>query len=53
MGAGTYRIEVEMDRRRVGIGKVVAHYLGDGVTRATARHMECPFPEHDARRIQL
>jgi transcriptional regulator GlxA family with amidase domain len=33
--------------------KVVAHYFGDDVARATARHMEYPYPDQDARRIQL
>ena len=33
--------------------KVVAHYLGEEVARATARHMEYPYPESDARRIKF
>jgi transcriptional regulator GlxA family with amidase domain len=33
--------------------KVVAHYFGEGRARATARHMEYPYPESDARRIQI
>lgn len=33
--------------------RVVARYLGEGVARATARHMEYPYPESDARRIQI
>jgi transcriptional regulator GlxA family with amidase domain len=33
--------------------KVVAHYFGEDIARATARHMEFPYPESDARRIQL
>ena len=33
--------------------KVVAHYLGEDVARATARHMEYPYPESDARRILI
>ena len=33
--------------------KVVAHYFGQDVARATARHMEYPYPESDARRIQI
>lgn len=33
--------------------KVVAHYFGEGIARATARHMEYPYPESDARRIQI
>lgn len=33
--------------------KVVARYCGEAVARATARHMEYPFPETDARRIAL
>jgi transcriptional regulator GlxA family with amidase domain len=30
---------------------VVADYFGEEITRATARHMEYPYPESDARRI--
>jgi transcriptional regulator GlxA family with amidase domain len=33
--------------------KVVERYFGEGIARATARHMEFPYPESDARRIQL
>ena len=33
--------------------KVVEHYFGGEIARATARHMEYPYPESDARRIQL
>jgi len=33
--------------------KVVAHYFGEDIARATARHMEYPYPDQDARRIQL
>jgi len=33
--------------------KVVAHYLGEEIARATARHMEYPYPESDARRIKF
>jgi hypothetical protein len=33
--------------------KVVEHYFGEKVARATARHMEYPYPDVDARRIQL
>jgi transcriptional regulator GlxA family with amidase domain len=33
--------------------KVVAHYFGEGTARATARHMEYPYPESDARRISI
>jgi len=33
--------------------RVVAHYFGDSVARASARHMEYPYPESDARRIQI
>ena len=33
--------------------KVVARYFGEEIARATARHMEFPYPENDARRIQL
>jgi len=31
--------------------KVVAHYMGKEIAKATARHMEYPYPESDARRI--
>jgi len=31
--------------------KIVAHHFGEDIARATARHMEYPFPESDARRI--
>ena len=33
--------------------EVVAHYFGEGIARATARHMEYPYPDSDARRIQI
>jgi transcriptional regulator GlxA family with amidase domain len=33
--------------------KVVARYCGEDVARATARHMEYPYPESDARRIRI
>ncbi len=33
--------------------KVVARYCGEVVARATARQMEYPFPDNNARRIQL
>jgi transcriptional regulator GlxA family with amidase domain len=33
--------------------KVVARYYGEGVARATARHMEYPYPDSNARRISL
>jgi len=33
--------------------KVVARHFGEVVARATARHMEYPFPDNNARRIQL
>ena len=33
--------------------KVVVRYFGEAIARATARHMEYPFPESDARRIAL
>ncbi len=33
--------------------KVVARYLGESVARATAKHMEYPFPESNARRISI
>lgn len=32
--------------------KVVEHYLGEALARATARHMEYPYPDSDARRIE-
>ena len=33
--------------------KVVARYFGEAIARATAKQMEYPYPEHDARRIRL
>jgi transcriptional regulator GlxA family with amidase domain len=33
--------------------KVVARYYGEAIARTTARHMEYPYPENNARRIQL
>jgi transcriptional regulator GlxA family with amidase domain len=33
--------------------RVVARYFGENIARATARHMEYPYPENDARRIQI
>lgn len=33
--------------------KVVERYYGEDIARATARYMEFPYPESDARRIQL
>jgi len=33
--------------------KVVARYCGEPVARATARHMEYPYPENNARRIKI
>ncbi len=33
--------------------KVVARYFGEGVARATAKQMEYPFPESNARRISI
>ena len=33
--------------------KVVARYCGEAVARATAKHMEYPYPENNARRITL
>jgi transcriptional regulator GlxA family with amidase domain len=33
--------------------KVVARHCGEGVARATAKHMEYPYPENNARRIKL
>jgi transcriptional regulator GlxA family with amidase domain len=32
---------------------VVAQYCGEGIARATARHMEYPFPKTNERRIDL
>ncbi len=31
--------------------KVVARYFGETIARATAKHMEYPYPENDSRRI--
>ena len=31
--------------------RVVARYFGDAVGRATARHMEYPFPDDNRRRV--
>ncbi len=33
--------------------KVVARYYGEAVARATARHMEYPYPDSNARRIEF
>ena len=33
--------------------KVVQRYFGEAVARATAKHMEYPFPDSDARRIAV
>ena len=33
--------------------KVVSRYFGEAIARATAKHMEYPFPENNARRISL
>jgi transcriptional regulator GlxA family with amidase domain len=33
--------------------RVVSRYFGDTIGRATARHMEYPFPDNNARRVQL
>jgi len=33
--------------------KVVARYFGESIARATAKHMEYPFPENNARRISI
>jgi len=33
--------------------KVVARYFGESVARATAKHMEYPFPESNTRRISV
>jgi transcriptional regulator GlxA family with amidase domain len=32
---------------------VVAEYCGEAIARATARHMEYPYPETNQRRINL
>lgn len=33
--------------------KIVARYCGEDIARATAKHMEYPYPENDARRIKF
>lgn len=33
--------------------KVVENYFGETVARATARHMEYPYPDSDVRRIEI
>jgi len=33
--------------------KVVARYFGENIARATARHMEYPYPDSNDRRIPL
>lgn len=33
--------------------RVVARYYGEGVARATAKHMEYPYPEDNARRVNI
>jgi transcriptional regulator GlxA family with amidase domain len=33
--------------------KIVQHYHGEAIARATAKHMEYPFPDSDRRRIAL
>ena len=33
--------------------RVVARYCGENIARATARHMEYPYPDSDERRIRL
>jgi len=33
--------------------KVVSRYFGDAIARATAKHMEYPYPDSNARRIVL
>lgn len=33
--------------------RLVAHHRGEAVARATARHMEYPYPDSDSRRIPL
>jgi len=31
--------------------RIVARYYGEAVGRATARHMEYPFPDNNTRRV--
>jgi transcriptional regulator GlxA family with amidase domain len=33
--------------------RVVQRYCGEDIARATARHMEYPYPESNARRVRL
>ena len=33
--------------------RVVARYFGEDIARATAKHMEYPYPDSNARRIRL
>lgn len=33
--------------------KVVARYCGEEIARATAKYMEYPYPDSDARRIEF
>ena len=33
--------------------KVVSRYFGENIARATARHMEYPYPDSNDRRIRL
>jgi transcriptional regulator GlxA family with amidase domain len=33
--------------------RVVARFHGEAVARATARYMEYPYPESDARRVEI
>jgi transcriptional regulator GlxA family with amidase domain len=33
--------------------KVVARYCGEAVARATAKHMEYPYPDNNARRVKI
>ena len=33
--------------------KVVARYFGEDIARATARHMEYPYPDSNERRIRV
>jgi transcriptional regulator GlxA family with amidase domain len=33
--------------------KVVARYCGETVARATAKHMEYPYPDSNARRVSI
>jgi transcriptional regulator GlxA family with amidase domain len=33
--------------------KVVARYFGENIARATAKHMEYPYPDNNSRRVQF